>query len=163
MSITLCKDRKFFKKLNIYKSFASSFLPNSLDGLACLLSTSCLILTNRPTNFQISVTVNTGLSYFQKIMLAVMKVFYSKEKPNIVTYLNYRHFSNETFMSDFKNSTIQMTSKNNSIVFNQFKAAPNEAIQRHAPIKRRCVRANQEPFINEKRKTEFMKRSRLRN
>ena len=39
MSITLYKDLKFFKKLNIIKSFAFSFLPSLHGGLACLLST----------------------------------------------------------------------------------------------------------------------------
>ena len=42
-------------------------------------------------------TVETGLSDFHKMMLTVMKVFYKKQKqkPNIVTYRNYKHFSNE--------------------------------------------------------------------
>ena len=44
-----------------------------------------------------------------------------------------------------------------------FKNLFNEAIQRHAPIKKRYVRANQAPFINKKINKEIMKRSRLRN
>ena len=39
-SITLYKGPRFFKKLNIFKSFASSFLPSSHDDLTCFLSTS---------------------------------------------------------------------------------------------------------------------------
>ena len=38
-----------------------------------------------------------------------MKVFYKKQKANIVTYRNYTHFSNEVFMLDVKKSIIQMT------------------------------------------------------
>ena len=57
-------------------------------------------------------------------------------------------------MSDVTNSAIKMAFKNNSIQFNWFKAALDEAIQRHAPIKRQCVRANQALFMNEKRKKE---------
>ena len=37
MSITLCRDLRFFKKLKTYKRFASSFLAGLNDGLACLL------------------------------------------------------------------------------------------------------------------------------
>ena len=55
-------------------------------------------------------TVETGLSYFHKMKLTVMKVFY-KTKKNIVTYQNYKHFSNEAFMLEVKNSNIQMTSR----------------------------------------------------
>ena len=38
-----------------------------------------------------------------------MKVFYKKQKTNIVTYRNYKHFSNDAFMLDVKKSIIQMT------------------------------------------------------
>ena len=77
-------------------------------------------------------------------------------------YRNYKHFSNEAFMLDVKNSIIQMTSENNDLEFDRFKTALDEAIQRHAPIKKRYVRANQAPFINKKINKEIMKRSRLR-
>ena len=92
-----------------------------------------------------------------------MKVFYKKQKTNIVTYRNYKHFSNEAFMFDDKNSIIQMTSERNNLEFDRFKPALDKAIQRHAPIKKRYVRANQAPFINKKINKEIMKRSRLRN
>ena len=92
-----------------------------------------------------------------------MKVFYKKQNPNIVTYRNYKHFSNEAFMLDVKNSIIQMTFENNDLEFDRFKTALDETIQRHAPIKKRYVRVNQAPFINKKINKEIMKRSRLRN
>ena len=56
-----------------------------------------------------------------------------------------------------------MTSENNDLEFDRFKTALDEAIQRHAPIKKRFVRANEAPFINKKINKEIMKRSRLRN
>ena len=68
--------------------------------------------------------------------LTVMKVFYKKQKTDIVTYRNYNHFSNEAFMLDVKNSIIQMTSENNDLEFDRLKTALDEAIQRHAPIKK---------------------------
>ena len=95
--------------------------------------------------------------------LTVIKVFYNKQKPNIVTYRNYKHFSNEAFIFDVKNSIIQMTSERNDLEFDRFKTALDKAIQRHAPIKKRYVQANQAPFINKKINKEIMKRSRLRN
>ena len=129
------------------------------------LKLSCidLMITNRPKSFQNSATVETGLSDFHKMTLTVMKVFYKKQKPNIVTYRNYKHFSNEAFMFDVKNSIIQMTSERNNLEFDRFKTALDKAIQRHAPIKKRYVRANQAPFINKKINKEIMKMSRLRN
>ena len=92
-----------------------------------------------------------------------MKVFYKKQKPNTMTYSNYKHFSNETFMFDVKNSIIQMTSENNDLEFDGFKSAIDEAIPIHASIKKRYVWVNQAPFINKKLNKEVMKRSCLRN
>ena len=86
-----------------------------------------------------------------------MKVSYKKQK-NILTYKNYKHFSNEAFMFDVKNSIIQMTSENN-LEFNRFKAALDEATQRHAPIKKWYVHANQAPFMNKNINKEIMKRN----
>ena len=122
-----------------------------------------LIITNRPKCFQHSVTLETGLSDFHKTTLTLMKVFYKKQKPAIITYRNYKHFSNEMFMADVQNKISQVTSENNDLEFDLFKAALNEVIQRHAPIKQRYVRANQAPFINKTINKEIMKRSRLRN
>ena len=56
-----------------------------------------------------------------------------------------------------------MTSENNDLEFDIFEAVLNQAIQKHAPIKQRCVRANQAPFINKTINKEIMKRSRLSN
>ena len=129
------------------------------------LKPSCidLIITIRTKNSQNSVTVETGLSDFHKMTLTVMKVFYKKQKTNVVTHRNYKHFSNEAFMFGVKNSITQMTSDNSDFEFDQFKTAFDEAIQRHAPIKKRYVLANQAPFINKKINKEIMKRLRLRN
>ena len=79
--------------------------------------------------------------------LTVIKVFYKKQKTNIVTYRNYKHFSNKAFMFDVKNSIIQMIPESNDLEFDRFKTALDKAIQRHAPIKKRYVPANQLPFI----------------
>ena len=60
-----------------------------------------------------------------------------------------------------------MTYENNNLEFDIFKAvlnvALNKAIQKHAPIKQRYVRANEAPFISKTINKEIMKRSRLRN
>ena len=69
----------------------------------------------------------------------------------------------EVCMADVQNRISQVTSENNELEFDVFKAVLNEAIQKHAPIKQRYVRTNQAPFINKAINKEIMKRSRLRN
>ena len=79
-------------------------------------------------------TLETGLSDFNIMTLTVMKVFYKKQKPTIITYRSYKYFSNEVFMADFQNRISQVTCENNDLEFDIFKAALNQAIQKHAPI-----------------------------
>ena len=59
-----------------------------------VLKPSCidLMIRNRPKSFQNFVAVKTGLSDFHIMTLTVMKVFYKKQKTNIVTYRNYKRF-----------------------------------------------------------------------
>ena len=61
-------------------------------------------------------------------------------------------------MADVQNRTSQVISDNDDLEFDLFKAALNEAIKRHAPIKQRYVQANQAPFINKAIYKEIMKR-----
>ena len=107
--------------------------------------------------------LETGLSDFDKMTLTVMKVFYKKQKPTIITCLSYKNVSNEVFMVDVQNRISQVTSENNDLEFDIFKAVLNQAIQKHAPIKQRHVRANQAPFINKTINKEITKMSQLRN
>ena len=65
-------------------------------------------------------------------------------------------------MPDIQNRISQVTSENNNLEFDLFKAVLNEAIQKHTPIKQRYVRANQPPFINKTINKNVMKRSRLK-
>ena len=71
--------------------------------------------------------------------LTVMKVFYKKQKTNIVTYRNYNTFLMKPLCLTLKNSIIQMTSERSDLEFDRFKTALDKAIQRHAPIKKRYV------------------------
>ena len=57
-----------------------------------------------------------------------MKVFYKKQKSNIITYRSYKHFSDEVFMSDIKNRISQVTSENKEHELVPFNKALSEAI-----------------------------------
>ena len=46
-----------------------------------------LLLTNKPLNFQITTLIETRLSDFHKMIVAVMKMDFSKMKPRVIRYL----------------------------------------------------------------------------
>ena len=122
-----------------------------------------LILTNRQRSFQNSKVKETGLSDFQKMSLSIMKIFYKKQRPNIIRYRNYRNFNNECFINDVQSSILREYSQNETLEYELFKRKVDYVLEKHAPIKKRYVRANQAPFIDKTINRHIMKRSRLRN
>ena len=71
-------------------------------------------------------TLETGLSDFHKMTLMVMKLFHKKQKPTMITYHSYKHFSNEVFMADVQNRISQVISEKNNLWFDLLIEALNE-------------------------------------
>ena len=88
-----------------------------------------------------------------------MKVFYNKQKPKIFQYRKNKDFSNEALIHELESAL----SRFSQISFGAFKSAVDNVLQKHAPIKKRCLRANQALFMNSKIHKEVMRRIRLRN
>ena len=61
-----------------------------------------LILTNKPLSFKNTCVIETGLSDFHKMIVAVMKMHFSKMKPQVVSYRKYKDFHNETFLDSLR-------------------------------------------------------------
>lgn len=98
-----------------------------------------LILTNRPRSFQNSTVIGTGLSDFHRMTLTVMKMYFEKPKPHIVTYRDYRNFSRDAFQSDILNCI-------GNVSINEYKSFHNfilETLDKHTATKKRYVTANQ--------------------
>ena len=121
-----------------------------------------LIVTNGPKCFQDTVVFEIGLSDFHKMSVTVMKMYYAKQKPSIVHYRKFKNFCNDSFIKDTKLLLSKLCDQQN-FPFKILKESANITLDKHAPLKKRYVRANQSPFMNKKLSKEIMKRSRLRN
>ena len=108
-------------------------------------------------------TIEIGLSDFHKLSLTVMKVFYRKQKSNIIKYRSYQNFDNEAFISNLRVAFSEICNENELLSFQTFKNIVDHTLETHASLKKRCVRANQAPFINRKINKKTMKRNQLRN
>ena len=66
--------------------------------------TTCidLIITNRPKCFQDSVVIETGLSDFHNMTAKVMEMYYTKQKPSIVRYRQFKNFCNDSVIKDIE-------------------------------------------------------------
>ena len=90
-----------------------------------------------------------------------MKIFYKKQGPKIVRYRNYHNFDNELFKNEVKNSIEQEYCQNQSLEFGSFKKKVDNILQKHAPLKKRYVRANQAPFTDKNMNKHFENKSSL--
>ena len=61
-----------------------------------------LILRNKPLSFKNTYVIETELSDFHKMIVAVMKLHFPKMKPHVVSYRKYKDFHNETFLDSLR-------------------------------------------------------------
>ena len=91
--------------------------------------------------------IEPELSGFHKMKLTVMKVFYSKQKTDIVQYRDYKSFVNEALLNDFL--FFQINYNFETVSFKAFKEA---YLKKHAPIREMYVRVDLAPFIFKRNK-----------
>ena len=118
-----------------------------------------LILTNKPKSFQNSQTVETGLSDFHKLIISVLKTSYRKQPPNIISYRDYRKYSAENLQNDLHSTFIHKPLY--AISNDEFVEIFTSVLNKHAPIKHKCARANENPFITKEIRKAIMLRSKL--
>ena len=56
-----------------------------------------LMLTNSPYSYQNSCVIETGLSDFHKMTVTVLKTFSQKKGPKVISYRDYKNYSNDIF------------------------------------------------------------------
>ena len=120
-----------------------------------------LILTNRHQSFQNSSVIETGLSDFHKLTITVLKTTLRKKPPKIISYRNYKKFSQLKFRNDLELflSGIDLYMISNDDFVTAFMCILNA----HAPVKQKYIRANENPFVSKELRKEHMLRSKLRN
>ena len=82
---------------------------------------------------------------------------FQKPKPKIIAYRDYKNLDNAKFRHDI------VTATSNVDNFGMYKSTTSNIFNRHVPIKKKYVRANEDPFMSKELHKAIMKRSRLRN
>ena len=120
-----------------------------------------LILTNKYRSFQNTMVIETGLSDCHKMTLTVLKSNFKKGPPKIISYRDFKSFSNEHFLNEL-NANLSIYDINN-IEYDLFEGVLMLLLNRHAPLKFKYVRANESPFMNKELRKSVMLRSKLKN
>ena len=93
--------------------------------------------------------------------MTVLKTFFKKRSPKVISYRNYKNFSNDLFRTDLINEI-----SSNGILegdLNGFLGACKKSLDYQAPRKKKYTWENQAPFLTKEINKEIMTRSRLRN
>ena len=121
-----------------------------------------LILTNRYKSFQNTVTLEVGLSDFHKMTITVLKTYFKKNNPTIISYRDYKRFLNVDFRTELDHTLLNYHSIY-EMPNDEFVAIFMDIFERHAPLKYKYIRANESPFINKEIRQAIMLRSHLLN
>ena len=116
-----------------------------------------LLLTNSYRSFQNTTVVTTGLSDFHKMSVTVLKNTFPKAPPKIIEYMNYKNFNAHAFRKDLRLNLSEMTD------YGDFEKEFLKILNKHAPTKKKVVRANDKPYITKALRKAIMFRSSLKN
>ena len=96
-------------------------------------STIDLFLTNRPLSFQNIRATGTRISDYHKLIWTFLKSCYTRLKPKIISYRNYKDFNEEDFLRDLKISNYSANSDNLLENYTNLSQAFSKLVQNHAP------------------------------
>ena len=135
-------------------------LENLVKGKTCFKnannpSTIDLFLTNNSLAFQNTTTTFTGLSDCHKLVLTVLNTTFSKNKLKELLYHDYKKFN----FSDFDDELKTIFSRNAVGSCYQFDQIFLNVLGKHAPIKRKLLRANHSSYISKPLRKAIMSRS----
>ena len=117
-----------------------------------------LIFTNVPRSFQ---STCVGLSDFYLMTLTVVRKSLEKYQPKAINYRSYKKFSNEKYRVTLIND-VQENFINNDDGFQRFCRVSLDALNKHAPHKKKHAWRNQMPFFNKDLSKAIMTRTKLR-
>ena len=154
---------------NHMKSFCENYdLKSLIKQLTCYKNPDCptcidLILTNVPRSFQSTCVVETGLSDFHLMTLTVLRKSFKKFQSKLIKCRSYKTFSNEAYRETLINNLSKENCINNGDGFQRFCDISLNALNKHAPCKKKHARGNQMPFLNKDLSKAIMSRTKLRN
>ena len=108
-----------------------------------ILSCTDLILTNKKSLFKLSNTFETGLSDHHKLVCTIVKSGGFKGAPIEKIYQSYKTFD----VSNFKNTLKFELEKVKSERYGEFEAVFLKELNKHAPLKKKLLRHNNNPFM----------------
>ena len=118
-----------------------------------------LILTNKKSLFKNSNVLEVGISDHHSFITTALRTQLIKGNAKMKMYRDYKTFNIDFFKRDLRESLENHTSYDYSCFQNIFIALLNK----HAPIKKKIMRFNNNPFMSKALRKAIMHRSKLKN
>ena len=120
---------------------------------------SCIdwILTNKSRYFKNTTTIDFGLSDFHKMILTSFRFQYKPGAPKITYYRSYKHFDKQKFKDELQIAMNEGMVNN----YEEFETKFIEVLEKHAPLKKKTLRANNAPYMTKNLRKAMMKRTEL--
>ena len=126
---------------------------------------TCYKNPSKPTCIDLTSTNSLNHSNTPKQSRLVYRTFtfthFPRLKPNIVNYRDYKGFVNDYFRSELLQEI--NSSDSDLINFKDLQYTLQRVLDKHTPLKKRYVRANQQNFMDKELNQAIMVRSKLRN
>ena len=116
------------------------------------------IITNMPTRFMKSCTLETGISDHHKLIMSIFRSTFAKGNSKTFYYRCFKNFDDATFKETLTNRLA-----NTELSFDNFIAIFSETFNNFAPLKKKYLRYNNNSFMNKSLRKAIMTRSKLKN
>ena len=93
--------------------------------------------------------------------VTVLKTEFVKADPIQINYRNYNNYNHLDFSNELRSKLFNDGTSNNN--YNKFQNILSEVLDKHAPLKRKYLRANNSPFMTKQLRKMIMNRSRCKN
>ena len=87
----------------------------------------------------------TGLSDFHHLVLTVLKTTFKKKPPKVVLYRSYKNYYSQNYLNDVNMSLAGIDL--HQISNDEYNDLRMGVLGRHAPLKKKYVRGNDQPFM----------------
>ena len=109
-------------------------------------------------SFQNTTTVFAGASDFHKLVLTVLKINFTKNKPKEINR-DYKNFDSFVFTDEVKN-VLDLEKINSYAMFEELFL---KVLDKHAPVKKKIVRVNHAKYISKPLRKAISKKFILKN
>ena len=148
---SLCEFREVYNLKNLIDEptcYKNPHNPSSID----------VILTNRKRSFHNSTAIETGLSDHHKMIITILNGNLKKKDLVLLNYRSCKGFDENSFRGELANAL-----DFENLGYDDFKEVFMKVLNQHAPMKKKFIRGNNAPFMNQTLSKAFMHRSKLKN